>query len=296
MDGTIRLATRLSKHSVVVFVLATLAVATLLAQQTPTFSVSVKVVNVLATVRDKHGNIINTLAPGDFNLEEDGRPQTIRYFAREADIPLTLGLLVDTSLSQAQVLDEEKDASAAFTREVLREDKDSAFLIHFDLEVELLQELTSSRDKLVAALEGVEEPHFYRRRSGSVGGGYPSGRGSGRHGGGPGLGTLLYDSIFLASYQGMQKTPGRKAGIVPTDGVDHGSMMSLDRAIESAQRADTMVYSIYFEGQEYGGGFGRHGGMGGPWGGRHGGGFPGGYPGPRSDSEDGKKVLERLSR
>src|ERR1700675_4988405 len=135
------------------------AAATLVAQQAPgnsqeapagsqdapttTISVVVKVVNVLATVRDSRGNIVNTLNKEDFILEEDGRPQTIKYFTRETDLPLTLGLLVDTSLSQSQVLDQEKTASAIFTDEVLREGEDSSFLIHFDQQVELLQDLTS---------------------------------------------------------------------------------------------------------------------------------------------------------
>jgi VWFA-related protein len=108
----------------------------------------------------------------------------------------------------------------------------------------------------------------------------------------------LYDSIYLASNELMQKQQGRKAVVVLTDGDDRGSKMSLETAIESAQRADTMVYSIYFadDGGGFTGGWGG-GGMGGPWGGgRHGGGWPGGggrYPAPRTD---GKKILERLSR
>ncbi len=272
------------------------------AQQAPTISVDVKVVNVLATVRDQHGNIVNNLTRDDFVLEEDGRPQVIRYFTRESDVPLTLGLLVDTSLSQAQVLNQERSASGTFTNEVLREGTDSAFLIHFDREVELLQDLTTSRQKMASALQLLQAPQYNDRQRG---GGYPGG---GRHGGGHGGGTLLYDSIFLASDELLQKQPGRKAIIVLTDGVDHGSKMSLDRAIESAQRADTMVYSIYFAGQEAGD---RHYGMSGPWGGgRPGGGWPGGgypgggYPGgggnaprPReTSSEDGKAVLTRLSR
>ena len=117
--------------------------ATVVAQQ-PTFSVNVKVVNVLATVRDKQGSIINTLTKDDFTVEEDGRQQTIRYFTRETDMPLTLGLLVDTSLSQIRVLEEERTASAVFTNDVLRADKDSAFLIQFAREVELLHDVTQS--------------------------------------------------------------------------------------------------------------------------------------------------------
>jgi VWFA-related protein len=274
------------------------------AQEIPMISVNVKVVNVLATVRDKRGKIVNTLGKDDFILEEDGRPQAIRYFTRETDIPLTLGLLVDTSLSQIEVIDEEKNASGAFVDDVLRADKDSAFLIHFDEEVELLQDLTSSPMKISQSLQDIDISRGGRNRSS-----YPSGGGrGGRH---ANAGTLLYDSIFLASDELMRKQKGRKAVVILTDGVDHGSKMSIDSAIESAQRADTVVYTIYFTGNE-GTIFQRQGGMGG---GRHRGGWPGGgggwpgggggWPGgggngggwPRgSDSADGKKVLERISR
>src|SRR5579863_130438 len=121
--------------------------------QDTTFSTDVQVVNVLATVRDKQGQIVQSLAKDDFTLEEDGRPQTIRYFSRETDLPLTLGLLIDTSMSQRRVLGQERTASYRFLDQVLREDKDKAFVIHFDREVELLQDLTSSKKKLSDALD-----------------------------------------------------------------------------------------------------------------------------------------------
>src|ERR1700693_2433999 len=117
-----------------------------------TFSTDVNVVNVFATGRDKKGQIVRNLAKDDFTLAEDGRPQTIRYFSQESGLPLTLGLLVDTSMSQRRVLGKERDASYRFLDQVLREDQDQAFLIHFDREVELLQDLTSSRKKLAEAL------------------------------------------------------------------------------------------------------------------------------------------------
>jgi VWFA-related protein len=292
-----------------------LIAAGVIAQENPTFSVNVKVVNVLATVRDKHGNIVNTLGKEDFTLQEDGRAQNIRYFTRETDMPLTLGLLVDTSLSQVHVLDEERTASMAFTNDVLRADKDSSFLIQFAREVELLQDVTKNPMKMQSALQQLNAPNEDDNTVVMGGGG-------GRHGGGPGHGTrgggtLLYDAVYLASNEMMDKQKGRKAVVVLTDGMDHGSKMSLDRAIESALRADTMVYSIYFTGNEgggwthpggMGGGGGRHGGGG--WPGSGGGGWPGGggypgggrnggggYPQPQSgDSSDGKKVLERLSK
>ena len=244
-----------------------------------------------AAVRDKHGKIIPNLNQADFGLQEDARPQTIKYFARKSDLPLTLGLLVDTSLSQRRVLGQEKNASYSFFDHILRENKDKAFLIHFDREVELLQDLTASREKLRSALELLDTPEFTTTR-GSGGGGGVGGSGRG-HGGG---GTLLYDSIYLASNELMKKQQERKALIILTDGVDHGSKESLNTAISSAQRADTAVYSILFADEDaYGsggrGGFGGHGGYGGGGMGRGG---PGRYP--QQQRPDGKKVLERISK
>src|ERR1700676_541507 len=111
-------------------------------QQGPKISSEVKVVNVDATVRDKHGKIVPTLTKDDFSLDEDGRPQTITYFARESDLPLTLGLLVDTSRSQTRLLDQERQASYGFLDDMIRADKDQAFVLHFDFDVELLQDFT----------------------------------------------------------------------------------------------------------------------------------------------------------
>jgi VWFA-related protein len=265
-----------------------------------TLSVKVKVVNVLATVRDKHGKIVNGLTREDFTLTEDGRPQTLKYFARETDLPLTLGMLVDTSMSQRRVLNEERDASESFLAQVLRQEQDKAFVIHFDREVELLQDLTSFHEELRSALESLQTPPFTRSSGGGSGGPGPgTGRGSGRHG----AGTLLYDAVYLASGEMMQKQPGRKALIVLSDGVDMGSKERLEAAIESAQRANTIVYSILFKDDEAygsGGGFGRTGisipGMRGPGMGR--GGMAGGRGGRRFPEEhaDGKKVLERISK
>ena len=123
-----------------------------------TIAVDVKVVTLPVTVRDKHGKIVRDLTKDDFTLQEDGRPQTIRYFSQEANLPLTLGLLVDTSRSQTNVLDAERNASRSFLDQMLVQEKDKAFLIHFDREVELLQDLTSSREKLQAALELLKTP------------------------------------------------------------------------------------------------------------------------------------------
>jgi VWFA-related protein len=276
-------------------------------QQSAPIAVNVSAVNLLATVRDKHNNLVNNLSKDDFLLDQDGKPQTITYFAKESDLPLTLGLLVDTSLSQTHVLSQEITASRSFFDHVLREDKDKAFVIHFDREVELLQDLTSSRQKLQAAIDQIHSPQFSQTSSsggssggGSSDGGYGGGGGRGGHGHGHGGGTLLYDAVYLASNELMKKQQGRKALIVLTDGVDRGSKESLDEAIETAQRADTLVYCILFADKEgYGGGGGGFGGphMGGMGGGGMGGGRGGGYPRRTEEQRpDGKKVLEQMAK
>jgi VWFA-related protein len=272
-----------------------------------TISVDVKVVTLPVTVRDKHGALVKDLTKDDFTLQEDGRPQTIKYFSQESNLPLTLGLLVDTSLSQREVLDQERNASRSFLDQMLVQEKDKAFLIHFDREVELLQDLTHSRDKLQSALDLLKTPSDDRSRSNDPNDDSRSSSGHGH------AGTMLYDSIYLASNELMKKQQGRKAVIVLSDGVDSGSKTTLESAIESAQRADTVVYSIYFaghheeRGEHRGGGMGRGGG-GYPGGGYPGGGWPGGGGpggggrrggGQRPSDEprvDGKKILERVSK
>lgn len=261
-------------------------------QQGPAISVDVKMVSMLAAVRDKHGKLVNNLNKDDFVVEQDGHPQTITYFAQESNLPLTLGLLVDTSMSQRRVLDQERTASHAFLDHVLREDKDKAFVIHFDHEVELLQDLTSSRQKLEASLDELGEPEFAQTGGSGSSGGGSSGGGRGGYGRGGG-GTLLYDAVYLASNELMKKQQGRKALIILSDGVDHGSKESLQNSIETAQRADTLVYSILFadkEGYGNGGGYGGgHGGGGGMGGGGH-------RRYPQESRPDGKKILEQISR
>jgi VWFA-related protein len=246
----------------------------------------VTVVNVFANVHNSKNEIVKDLKQEDFTIEEDGRPQVIKYFARETDLPMTIGLMVDTSGSQRRVLGKEKTATSDFISQVLREDKDKAFLIKFDAEAEEMQELTSSKKKLQSALNDVEgaSPRQLQRRNDPN----SSGGGSNQRGG-----TILYDAILLASNEELKKVQGRKAMILLTDGDDHGSRTSLSECIEAAQRADTLVYSIYFVDQEqsnfspgFGGpGMGRHGGMGG-----------GGRPRQQTTRGDGKKILQRISK
>jgi VWFA-related protein len=261
-------------------------------QDKPTFSTGVKVVNLFANVRNKNGQIVKDLTKNDFLLDEDGRAQVIAYFSQESDLPLTLGLLVDTSGSQRRLIEEERSASYRFFEQVLRPEKDVAFVIHFDFDVELLQDVTASRRLLEKALENLEAPAQQRQQQRQQTQ-YPFPGGGGRRRGGPpmgggggggqrmGGGTALYDAVMLASNDLMREQSGRKALVLLTDGVDTGSKVSLSTAVEAAQRADTLVYSILFEdSQAYGGGFGM---------GRMGGRVPMNMP-------NGKKVLEQISR
>jgi VWFA-related protein len=198
------------------------------AQQDATFSTEVRVVSVLASVRTKKGEIIRDLTKDDFSLTEDGRTQTIRYFSRQSDLPLTLGLMVDTSMSQRRVLDAERTASFRFLDQVLREAKDQVFIMQFDMAMILRQALTSSFGKLNDALSYVDTPSRKELGIGSS------------------KGTVLYDAVVKAANEIMKTQNGRKALILLTDGVDVGSDATLTDAVEAAQRSDTLVYSILF--------------------------------------------------
>jgi hypothetical protein len=142
--------------------------ARLLAQQDATFSTGVNIVNVPATVRNGKGEIVRDLTVNDFTLEEDGRPQAIRYFSGETNLPLTLGLLVDVSASQWLVLPEERHASYAFLNQMLREEKNTAFLISFEREMELIKDLTSSNKELESALNSLDAPELRRPREADI--------------------------------------------------------------------------------------------------------------------------------
>jgi VWFA-related protein len=248
----------------------------------PGYSTTVKVVSLLATVRNTKGQVVTDLTQEDFVLDEDGKPQTIKYFSRESNLPLTVGLVVDTSLSVRNVLPAERTASSRFFDKVMREDKDSAFVIHFDAEAELLQDLTNSKADLRKSIDQLEvgNSRLQRRAPGPDHGNdrFP---GPPRHGG---SGTVLCDAVFLSADEILKKQQGRKAIVVLSDGVDNGSRLSLSSAIESAQRADILVYTILFEDSNF-----NAGGLGGR-------GHKGGGGGPRFEREDGKKVLQRLSR
>ncbi len=263
------------------------------AAPTTTISVNAKLVNLPVVVRDKKGALVTNLKKEDFTLQVDEKPQVIRYFDLDNNLPLTLGLLVDTSMSQRKALDEERTASATFLETMLTPQRDKAFIMQFAHQAELLQDLTDSRPKLQAALKEIDSDSSSGNNSGG-------GRGGS-------AGTTLYDAVFLAADELMAKQTGRKALIVLSDGDDRGSKENLTKAIEAAQRADVIIYAIYFKGESgggnSGGGFPGGGGRGGGFPGGRGGGFPGsgggrggGRPsGGQENREDGRKILFRMS-
>ncbi len=234
-----------TSYIVIMKLLAVLiALAPLLPAQDEPIRVDVNLVSILASVRGKNGALLGNLQQSDFKIFEDGKEQTIKNFSRETDLPLTIGLLVDTSESQERLIEAEQRAASQFFSKVLRQ-KDEAFLIQFGAEAELLQDSTNSVRLLQDGLRQL-------RLSVPVGGLHP----------GPvptmqnQAGTILYDAVYLAANDRLRSDVGRKAIVIITDGVDTGSKISRDKAIEAAQKADAIIYSIYYVDRAAYGGFG----------------------------------------
>jgi len=198
--------------------------------------VSVNVVNVYAVVRD-HKRLVPDLTQGDFVVTEDNVPQQLKYFSKQTDTPLTLVLAVDTSPSQQRVLPAEQVASKQFLNEVLRP-KDAFAVLHFDVEVELLQDFTSSSQYLTHA---IDETETNGGGAGPLPGTFPT----------TGGGTHLYDAVYLASHDMLRNEAGRKVIILVTDGEDEGSRETLDNSLVAAQKADVIIYSILLADREF---------------------------------------------
>ncbi len=270
-----------------------------------------KAVVLAVTVRDKKGQVVPNVKAADLTLEVDGSVQAITSLSREATLPLRLGVVVDTGRSQEAALPGERTASGKFMDQMLMQPGDKAFLLHFDRDVELLQDFTGSKDKLhreldalatgagpQAGVAGVSAPDGDAKD-----GSRRSGSGEAKRGGG---GTALYDALYLASTELMQPQAGRKALVVLTDGSDRGSRKSMNDAVDAAERAGVSVYAVYFKGVQERGEF-DHGSVGMdrggyPGGGYPGGGYPGGYPDERrrptetgASRQDGKKTLEKIA-
>jgi len=232
--------------------LTTLLVLGLMAQDN-TIKVDVDLVNVLCTVHGKNNALIGGLEKGDFHLFEDAKEQEIKYFTRETDLPLTIGLLVDVSGSEERMIEPERRAASAFFRSVLRP-KDLAFLISFGKDSELLQDSTSSPKLLEDGLKQL-------RLNAAVGGLHPGPVPTAQNQ----AGTVLWDAVYLAANERLKSEAGRKVIVLITDGVDEGSRKTREQAIREAQLADAVVYSIYsVDPGLYGGGltFGGGGGEG----------------------------------
>lgn len=290
------------------------------ASQPATPSANANTVTITATVRDKHGKLVPNLTRDDFTLLVDGNPQAIGSVTSAASVPMTMGLLEQTSLSQPGALDATRAASQGFVDHMLT-GGNKAFVIQFDREVDLLADVSANKAKLDAAINqlgSAQTPNTAADQQSEAADNNsatdPANPGSANPGpANPrigGSGTPLYDAIYLASNEVIEKQPGRRVLILVTDGVDRGSKVSLFSAIEAAQRANTAVYAVYFKGDERGGSQdrNRHVGMGRP-GGYPGGGYPGsggGWPGngrggnrptarPTEGSRtNGKKILEQI--
>ena len=226
-------------------------------QSVATLKVNVEVVQLFFNVKDKHGALIPNLNKDNFDLFEDGQPQTIKYFKAESDLPLTLGILLDTSGSQMRVLGMEKTVGGSFLESILRP-KDEAFVISFGTDITLLQDFTNSFSRLRHALDDAS------MNAGGVGcAGGPIGpqgpipcSASGQRG------TALYDAVYLASHDELSHEVGRKAMILLTDGEDEGSRLKIKDAIEAAQKADAICYVLLIADRGFygmGGGFGYNG-------------------------------------
>lgn len=201
-----------------------------------TLKVNVDVVNLLFNVKDKGGRLLPNLNKEEFQVIEDGKPQNVKYFKAESNLPLTIGILLDTSFSQDRVLPIEKEVGAQFLKRLLRKE-DETFLISFDVNVDLLQDFTNADTDIRKGMEAAKI------------------NGGGGVGGLPGIGqgpvpisnpkgTLLYDAVYLAAHDKLRSEVGRKALILLTDGEDQGSQLKLPDALEAAQKADAIVYVL----------------------------------------------------
>jgi VWFA-related protein len=209
-----------------------LAVFSLSGAQDPetAIKVDVDVVNVLCTVHDHRGALVRDLKQDDFKIFEDGRPQEIRYFAQDTDLPLTIALLLDVSGSVRWFVEDEKRTAAKFLEQVLRPN-DRALLVGFSSTIVLWQDLTGSSVLLAEALQRLRSVPF--KGLPPLGFPMPS--------------TLLYEAVQKTSVGKLKSLSGRKVLIVISDGLDNGSSVHLDSAIEAVQATNTIVYGICFE-------------------------------------------------
>jgi len=182
--------------------------------------VDVTRVNLLFTVTDKKGRFITDLNKDDFEVVDGKRRQTIADFAAESDLPLRLGILIDTSNSIRERFKFEQEAASQFIDSVMRTNLDKALVVSFDTSAELVADLVSDTDKLTAAIRDLH----------------------------PGGGTSLYDAIYFACRdklsQDQPRHKFRRAIVIVSDGDDNQSRYTRDQALEMAQKADVVMYAI----------------------------------------------------
>ncbi|HKV24836.1 MAG TPA: VWA domain-containing protein [Candidatus Acidoferrum sp.] len=206
--------------------------------QAPTIKTQVNLVNLFVTVRDKGKHIVTNLTQNDFKVYEDGQEQKIAFFSKEVTLPITLGLLLDTSGSEQYMLGAIQDGATSFLNRVMRKG-DEAMVISFDLDVDLLADITEDRSILSRAI--------HRARINAAGpvvtpGTLPTGN----------IGTDFYDALYLACHDELASEAGRKAVVVLTDAEDNGSKVKVQDAIEAAQRTDTVVHILLVYDPHYG--------------------------------------------
>jgi VWFA-related protein len=223
-------------------------------QSVATFKLQVNLVDMFFTVKDKQGNLVPHLTKDDCTVSEEKQPQTLKSFVAETHQPLTLGILLDTSGSQQRVLPLEQDVGGQFLERVLKS-KDEAFLLSFDVNVDLLQDYTNSPRLLSRAMSKAE----INTAGGNGAGGIPGAGGGTVPTVGAPKGTLLYDAVYMASSSKMSQESGRKAMIILTDGEDEGSVHKIQDAIAAAQKANVIVYTILIADRGFYGGFGYSG-------------------------------------
>jgi VWFA-related protein len=206
--------------------------------QGPTIKTQVNLVNLFVTVRDKSKHIATNLTQDNFKVYEDGAEQKIAFFSKEVTLPITLGLLMDTSGSEQNMLGAIQDGATSFLNRVMRKG-DEAMIISFDLDVDLLADFTEDRSQLDRAI--------HRAQINAAGpvmtpGTLPTGN----------IGTDFYDALYLACHDELASEAGRKAVVVLTDAEDNGSKVRVEEAIEAAQRTDTVVHILLVYDPRYG--------------------------------------------
>jgi VWFA-related protein len=209
--------------------------------QGPTIKTSVNLVNLFVTVRDKSKRIVTDLKQDDFKVAEDNQDQKIAFFSKEVTLPITIGLLMDTSGSEQYMLGAIQDGASSFLNRVMRKG-DEAMVMTFDLDVDLLSDFTDDRSQLNRAIR--------KAQINTGGGGGPVTPGTIPQSGSKG--TNFYDALYLACNEKLSSEAGRKAIVVLTDAEDNGSKVRVEEAIEAAQRTDTVVHILLVYDPHYG--------------------------------------------